>query len=190
MTRILFATILSLSVLVPFVSQADEGSAAPTTDQLNTQISILKKQAAEAADCKIQNTEYRKRAELIDERLSNAYIEFQKRDYDHKLQLMDADIDTFHVQMISSYVVLVLVVIVVASGVLFSGFQLWKSVSIAGVQASNDLEISAAKVRVTSSVVGIVVLTISLAFLFIYTREVYTIKTLPSVQTNSNAASR
>jgi hypothetical protein len=186
MTRILFATILSLLVLVPSMSQADEAPAAPTPDQVNIQISILTKRVNEL---EAQNARYRRRAEVIDERLSDAFIEFQKRDYDHQAQFMDADIEIFHVQRISSYVVLILVIIVVTSGVLFSGFQLWKSVSIAGVQTSNDLEVSAAKVRVTSSVVGIVVLAISLAFLFIYTREVYTIKVLPSDQINSNTVS-
>jgi hypothetical protein len=175
MKRIFFAAILSLSIFIPAV-QADEAvSPAPTPEQLNVQISILKDQVKALSAA---NDQYRQRAELADQKVLNAYVEAKKREYDYYTRLMDVNIDIFHVQRIASYVVLFLVFIVVTSGVLFSGFQLWKSVSVAGVQASNDLEISAAKVRVTSSVVGIVVLAISLAFLFIYTREVYAIKTL------------
>jgi hypothetical protein len=40
------------------------------------------------------------------------------------------------------------------------------------------LEVSASKVRITSSVVGVVVLTISLVFLYIYTHEIYQLHVL------------
>ena len=86
---------------------------------------------------------------------------------------MDITIAAFQTARIASNVVLALVVLVVVAGIAFAGFQLWTSVSVAGVQPTNDLEISASKVRVTSSVVGVVVLIISLAFLYIYTKEIY-----------------
>jgi hypothetical protein len=107
--------------------------------------------------------------------LLKTYIQAKKKEYNYYTGLMDVNLQTFYAQQIASYVILILVFLVVVSGVLFSGFQLWKSVSI-GVQPNSDFELSAAKVRVTSSVVGIVVLTISLVFLFIYTQEVYQIK--------------
>jgi hypothetical protein len=52
-------------------------------------------------------------------------------------------------------------------------FQLWKSISTAGVQLNSEIEMSAKNVRITSSVVGIVVLVVSIAFLYIYTTQVY-----------------
>jgi hypothetical protein len=179
-----WAAILSVALLGP--AQASGDSPAPTTDQLNIQISILKDQVKALSAA---NDQYRQRTELADQKVLDAYTNLKQREFDYYAHLMDVNIGIFQVQKIASDVVLLLVFIVVTSGVLFSGFQLWKSVSVAGVQASNDLEISAAKVRVTSSVVGIVVLAISLAFLFIYTREVYTIKSLPSIQPKSSAES-
>jgi cell division protein FtsB len=176
-----------LALMTPTSLRAQEQSApSPTTDQLRTQISILQDQIKALSQV---NDQYRKRAELADDKVFEAYVDLKKREFTYYARLMDVNIDTFRVQKFASYVVLFLVCIVVTSGVLFSGFQLWKSVSVAGVQASNDLEISAAKVRVTSSVVGIVVLTISLAFLFIYTREVYTIRSLQPIQSNSASSS-
>src|SRR5262249_36635471 len=110
--------------------------------------------------------------------LQRAYIDAQKKQYEYLTAMMDVRIRAFHTQRLASNVVLLLVVLVVVAGIAFAGFQLWKSVSIAGVQATNELEVSASKVRVTSSVVGVVVLTISLVFLYIYTQEIYHIRIL------------
>ena len=95
---------------------------------------------------------------------------------------MDANIQTLNAQWWASYAILCLVIIVVLAGVSFSGFQLWKSITVAGVQPTTDLELSASKVRVTSTVVGIIVLTISLVFLYIYTVQVYKISPLQTVE--------
>jgi hypothetical protein len=188
--RLLIKNVFSLFAALCFLLGAGSSLASeespPTTAQLNTQISILKDQVKALSAV---NDQYKQRAVLADQKVLDAYIELKKREFDYYAHLMDVNIETFHAQRIASYVILLLVFVVVTSGILFAGFQLWKSVSLAGVQASNDLEISAAKVRVTSSVVGIVVLAISLAFLFIYTREVYTIKSLPSIQSSSSTES-
>jgi hypothetical protein len=98
---------------------------------------------------------------------------------------MGVIIAAFYAQRIASYAVLCLVVFVVAAGVIFSGFQLWKSMAT-GVQMSSEVEISASRVRITSSVVGIVTLTISLVFLYIYSEQIYHIK--PVSMTYNEAA--
>jgi hypothetical protein len=90
--------------------------------------------------------------------------------------MMDINLSVIIAQRFASHVVLWLVAFVTIAGIAFAGFQLWKSVTVAGVQVSNDLEISASKVRVTSSVVGVVVLVISLVFLYLYTTEIYQIR--------------
>jgi hypothetical protein len=177
--RAVFATTMALLLSSGTPRAADDTEPLPTPQQLNVQISILKDEIQSLTKA---NDQYRQRAELADQTIYNAYLEMKKREFGYYGRLMDVNVEVFFVQKIASYVVLFLVFIVVTSGVLFSGYQLWKSVAVAGVQTSNDLEISAAKVRVTSSVVGIVVLAISLAFLFIYTHEVYTIKSLAAVQ--------
>jgi hypothetical protein len=180
--------VTSLAILIGcVVSSSCEESDQPTREQLNIQISIMKDQIKSLSE---QNKQYRERAEIMDQKVYDAYLELKRSEFDYYKQLMGVNLAVFHVQRIASYVVLFLVFVVVTSGVLFSGFQLWKSVSIAGVQASSDLEVSAAKVRVTSSVVGIVVLAISLAFLFIYTREVYTIKSLQPIQPETGSHSK
>jgi hypothetical protein len=130
----------------------------PTREQLQTQISILQDQIASMKE----------QADLYEK-----YKKAKEKEYDYQSKVMDFNIGTFHAQRIQTYVVMALVVIVVIAGVLFSAFQLWKSISTAGVQLNSEMEMSAKNVRITSSVVGIVVLVVSIAFLYIYTTQVY-----------------
>jgi hypothetical protein len=146
----------------------------PTREQLQTQVSILLDQikALQAANATTQRAS-------MDPDLRSAYMEAKKKEYEYVTKIMELNVEAFNAQRWSAYAILFLVVVVVISGISFSGFQLWKSISVAGVQTSNELELSASKVRVTSSVVGIIVLMISLAFLYIYTIQVYQIRILP-----------
>jgi hypothetical protein len=90
----------------------------------------------------------------------------------------------------ASTVVLILVVLVVVSGVAFSGYQLYKSVNIPKAMPTGaaptpevhsegnlatDFRVSQQGIQITSSVVGIVVLAISLAFLYLFIANVYPI---------------
>jgi hypothetical protein len=139
----------------------------PTREQLQLDISLLQDHI------KKLESELKSRPANVDPILQKAYIEAERKYYEYLAAIMDIRIRAFQTQRLASNVILLLVVLVVVAGIMFAGFQLWKSVSVAGVQQSNELELSASKVRVTSSVVGVVVLTISLVFLYIYTKEVY-----------------
>jgi hypothetical protein len=159
--------------LFPAFAIADT-AAEPTVEQLHIQIDIMKDQIEKL---KKTNAELQRAAATASQDVYHAWAELKRREYAYYGQLMDSNVRTFHAQQLASYVVLFLVFIVVSAGVAFSGFQLWKSVTT-GVQPDTNLELSASSVRVTSSVVGIVVLAISLAFLFIYAHEVYHIREL------------
>ena len=145
------------------LSPARSEEQPPTVGQLQQQILILQDQVA-------------KLKAQTDSALYAKYIEVKKKEYDYQAKLMDLNVETFQTQWLQTYTVMSLVVIVVIAGVLFAAFQLWKSVSVAGVQLNSELEISAKNVRITSSIVGVVVLVISIAFLYIYTHEVYQLR--------------
>jgi hypothetical protein len=184
-SALLAIVVLSVSTLSIHSQQGEP--AEPTREQLKTQISILLDQIKKLQTANAQ-------PQPVDPELRKAYIEAKKKEYQYLAKIMDVNIQAFDAQWWSSYAILGLVIIVVLAGVSFSGFQLWKSVSVAGVQSSNELEISASKVRVTSSVVGIVVLTISLAFLYIYTVQVYQMHIIrvaePTGQQNSTSVGK
>jgi hypothetical protein len=171
------AALLAIVLLLLSAVQMHTQPAAesePTREQLQTQISILLDQIKT-----LQTANASTQAASTDPDLRSAYVEAKKKEYQYITKIMELNVEAFNAQRWSAYAILFLVVIVVISGISFSGFQLWKSISVAGVQTNNELELSASKVRVTSSVVGIVVLTISLAFLYIYTMQVYQIRILP-----------
>ena len=97
--------------------------------------------------------------------------------YQHEQDLMSASKATLEWQLFASNVLLWVVILVAAAGVVYSGLQLAIAAKT-GKQRDTSLEISAQRVRVTSSVVGIVVLALSIAFLLIFVDEVYQIRPL------------
>ncbi len=95
--------------------------------------------------------------------------------FDYQRSLMKYNDQLLGWQLFASNVLLWVVVLVVAAGVVYSGIQL-ATAARTGRQRDMTLEVSAQRVRLTSSVVGIVVLAVSLAFLLIFAQQVYQIK--------------
>lgn len=95
-------------------------------------------------------------------------------------------LNAFWWQALASQVLLCVVVVVCLSGVFFSGYQLWIATSRGPVDGSakstadpisTSVELSWQSVRVTSSVIGLIVLVVSVAFLYLFLKEVYKIET-------------
>jgi hypothetical protein len=174
-SKVIVLVVLFGPLMAAFGSAGAQSVEAPqpSREQLELQISIMqdhvKKLEAQLAAGR------QAPSELSDPSLVKAYIDARKKDYDYLVNLRDMNIRAFKAQQAASYVLLALVILVVVAGTLFAGLQLWRSLTV-GVQATTELEFSASKVRITSSVVGIVVLTLSIAFLYIYTKEVYHIR--------------
>jgi hypothetical protein len=107
--------------------------------------------------------------------------------YQHEQDLMNASKATLEWQLFASNVLLWVVILVVAAGVVYSGLQLAIAAKT-GKQRDTSLEISAQRVRVTSSVVGIVVLALSLAFLLIFVNQVYQLRPLEPATVSATPA--
>lgn len=112
---------------------------------------------------------------------------YYKAYYDYLARINDVQINKFVWQDRASEVTLWLVVIVVVSGLAMSGFQLWIAFRRPDHSTDTTIDLSAQKFRVTSSVVGIVVLIISIGFLFLFLREVYDIKMVSSTENSGPA---
>jgi hypothetical protein len=147
------------------------------------------------------------------------YLDYFYRDYARKRA--DIQLNTFVWQARASEILIWVVVIVCLSGVIFSGFQLWRAtaptpsapkapvtaVAVASPAAQagggtasaapvegdapseTSLELSWQSVRITSSVIGLVVLVISVAYLYLFLKEVYDIKVAGPLETSSSATS-
>lgn len=176
-SRVLVFALVAISMAAAFIPSRhaisqETNSPQPTREQHQLQVSIMRDYIQKL------ETMLKNHPGNDDPAVINAYIDMRKKEYEYQKEVMEIYTNAFRAQSIAAYIVLVLVVLVVVAGIAFAGFQLWKSVAIAGVQPTTELEVSASKVRVTSSVVGIIVLTISLVFLYIYTTEIFHIRVI------------
>jgi hypothetical protein len=113
-------------------------------------------------------------ADLLDAKYREAFAAY----YAYQEQMMNVSERLFRWQQRASEISMWVVFCVVAAGVAFSGVQLWASVSKGGPQPKSKLELSAQRFRIQTSVVGLVVLIISLAFFYLFLVKVYEINVL------------
>jgi hypothetical protein len=115
--------------------------------------------------------------DLLTSPVGKAQIQNSVAWFDYQNELMRYNQSLLGWQLFASDVLLWVVVIVAGAGVIYSGLQL-ASAARSGRQRETTLEISAQRVRITSSVVGILVLAISFVFLMIFVQQVYQIKAM------------
>jgi hypothetical protein len=101
---------------------------------------------------------------------------YAERYYKHLDRMNGITANKFIWQDRASEVTLWLVAFVVISGVCLAALQLWLAFFRGGEITDTTLEVSASNFRVTSSVVGIIILTISVAFLYLFLKEIYRIE--------------
>lgn len=102
--------------------------------------------------------------------------QYHKKYYEHLEKKLDINLSGFEWQQKAANYLMFLVVIVVLTGLVFSGYQIWKASRIKDFGESSSIELSVQKIKITSSVVGIIVLTISIAFFYLFLIEVYRVK--------------
>ena len=106
--------------------------------------------------------------------LQAKYAEALSAQYDEQIALLQATAQLYKWQNFASTVMMWTVVAVVGAGLLFSGYQLYFS-GRRDKPLDGDLELSAQRLKLTSSVVGVVILAMSIAFVLIFVDKVYTI---------------
>ncbi len=155
-------TVIAVAGANPLALAHSSGTAEPRREQLGLQLSIMRDY--------IDKLEQQAKgpSENVDAEVLKAYRQAQLKQYESLITQSDLINQAFYEQRIILRISIALVALVVISGVFFSAVQLWQSLRVAGAALSSDLEISASKVRLTSSVIGVVVLVISLAFFYIF----------------------
>ncbi|WP_143328243.1 hypothetical protein [Caballeronia pedi] len=105
-----------------------------------------------------------------------AYSRYLSTYYEQEARMRVTRADIFAWQIFAANCVLALVAVVSIAGVSFAGLQLWAAYRIARTEATTiELEVSKEKIRLQTSVIGIVVLVISGFFLIIFLHDVYKI---------------
>lgn len=191
--RSLYALVIATLACTVLAAGLSENVAAQSTDvqeptrhQLNEQIDILidrVKGLQERVQKQDEQSEQNDQ-KAIDPEVLKSYVDLQKRQYEIQKQLQDIhfkyvqqifdrNIRALRGQLQAYTVLLVLVSLVVVAGTAFSGYQLWKG---SPGQNETDVEVSTSKLRITSSVIGLVVLVVSVVFLYIYIKEIYRVQ--------------
>jgi hypothetical protein len=162
-------TLLAAILLLVTASTGATPAAKPGAGQDLTaeqRVHILQKQLREA------NGRLHK---LVDER-NRIDTEYARKYYDYMGRRADMNVAQLQWQLSASEKMLWVVVLVVFSGVVFSGFQLWKSTSLKHLAGETTLVVEAQRIRLRSSVVGVVVLAISMVFFYSFLIEVYRLR--------------
>ena len=100
------------------------------------------------------------------------YLEAYQEYYQYRTKGFQHRQDVFKWLLISSKLIFVLVIVLVMMGIVFSGLQFKKGSN----DSKTELEFSKAGIKVTSSVLGVIVLIISLLFFYLYLVYVYPIQ--------------
>jgi len=97
----------------------------------------------------------------------HGYYNYRIRGYDHRLR-------AFEWQALSSKIIFFVVILLVFVGIYFAAIQFHRGAG-SGAEQGTELELSLRSVKVSSPVLGVVILVISLAFFYLYLWIVYPI---------------
>jgi len=111
--------------------------------------------------------------------LGHKYLQALMACYDQQISLLRATSALYRWQNFASSVMMWTVVAVVIAGLTFAGYQLYFSVRLDRT-TDGSIEVSANKLKVTSSISGVTILAMSIIFVLIFVNGVYTITAPPS----------
>ncbi|HEX3653088.1 MAG TPA: hypothetical protein VHU18_09730 [Rhizomicrobium sp.] len=107
--------------------------------------------------------------------LERKYQAYQAARYDEQIALMNDRAAAFHWQGFASNVMLWVVVLVVVSGLVFTATQLRHAMRF-GTDTPSSVEANAQGMKITSSIVGLVVLMVSIVFVLTFVNQIYSIQ--------------
>jgi hypothetical protein len=121
---------------------------------------------------------------LNDEKTMSLYRKAWQGYYDYLSQGLTYRLKVFRWQALSSIIIFYTVLFLVFAGIVFSGIQFYKSMRSSGDRGENgkasqtltEFEASSSGIKVSSPVLGVIILAISLAFFYLYLVYVYPIQ--------------
>ena len=169
MKKVIFIPLFLASCLLSFsqkeidlnalVDQAAE-MAAGNTENAPTE-SILKPSAGPLEDSLV----FKNYIESI-----RAYYDYKQQGYDHRRK-------SFDWQLLSSKIVFFAVLVLIGFGLYFSYMQFRRDADKEGVATTNtEMEASATGIKVSSPVLGVIILVLSMVFFYLYLVYVFPIE--------------
>jgi hypothetical protein len=113
---------------------------------------------------------------LTDPATRQKYLDAMQRYYDYRKDGFEFRSRVFEWQLFSTRVIFLVVVLLVLAGIYFAAVQFHVALATLKTVPESKLEISAKGIVVNSSVLGVVILTLSLAFFYLYLVHIYPIR--------------
>ena len=191
MNRLFFVVCCVMSSVLMFVSagQAQQADATPQSTPKTPEMS-KEQQALEhllEQGAKLAPTPLPEPKGSQDEPARAAYA---KAYYEALIKEVDHRVQVFYWQLFSTKIIFFTVLLLVFIGMVFSGMQFYKSIKYVPKPGEHppdspvtEFEASTSGIKVSSPVLGIVILVISLAFFYLYLVHVYPIEELGAVIT-------
>ncbi|UTA66672.1 hypothetical protein [Emticicia sp. 21SJ11W-3] len=108
--------------------------------------------------------------------IKSLQFESVKVAHDHYVQQLAYTQKVYDFQALSSRIIFTFVLLIVFCGLAFAAIQFYKSMKVVNKEDPTNVEISLSGVKVSSSILGAIILVISLAFFYLYLIYVYPIK--------------
>jgi hypothetical protein len=118
---------------------------------------------------------------LTDPATNRAFLEAMTAYYAYRASGLEHRRRVFQWQLLSSKIIFVTVLMLVASGILFAAIQFragLKRKDADARDAATEIDLSTSSLKVSSPVLGVIILVISLAFFYLYLVYVYPISEL------------
>lgn len=171
-----FAGIVATAAHAGPVCAAEEGQAGASqpTSRIDRMVEALKhkegtKLAPDATDPAFLDEQGR----VAQQRAFRSYYDYRTEGFDHRRRV-------FEWQLFTSKIIFAVVVALVAIGIFFSWLQFRRGLGADGnaeaKQETTTIEATAKGIKVSSPVLGVIILTISLAFFYLYLVYVYPIE--------------
>ena len=116
-----------------------------------------------------QHVDLNSENEALQQRAIGAYFKHVTESNAHQLKV-------FRWQLFSAKLIFGVVLVLVAAGIYFAAVQFHHGLRSGKQEAATELEASAAGIKISSPVLGVIILTLSLAFFYLYLVHVYPIE--------------
>ncbi|HET7717910.1 MAG TPA: hypothetical protein VFK86_19960 [Bauldia sp.] len=168
LARVLIAVVVTLTALG--VARSQEAADTPVTDRIE-QLKALDTSESESSLAPPIIS-----SELLDEEGSAALREALTAYYQYRISGYAHRERVFAWQLLSSRIIFVLVIFLVMTGIYFSWLQFRAALKGKGIEMKEtSFEASATGLKLTSPVLGVIILGMSLAFFYLYLVYIYPI---------------
>ncbi len=178
LTRLLFSIALSLTLLSPINGHAEEETNSQSTakDRLS-QLIEQRQQANSSGNLPQLQTPLSPRGIALSDENKAIQQEAVAEYFHHVIESNEHQRRVFQWQLLSAKIIFAIVILLVAAGIYFAAVQFHHGIRTGkSSEQETEFEASLKGIKVSSPVLGVIILTISLAFFYLYLVHVYPIE--------------